>query len=258
MVPRSWRERLRADHVSVVGTRSGQDVLRPGRLLRGPWHWRPALRGPSRGSAAGAGLRPRGGRRAESLQRQGHAAVGQRREPVVQYGGTKQVLAQRHGALKETCQPPNTLSFRALTSSGRPDATSRYRPGMHCFLVQISPRPQSSAVVHSGRTPSRHVPRAQCLLRPQSGSVRHSGLRNRRDRLFVAADRGRASDWLWLRLGGRRRHATVRVGEDLKDYLLGRAAQARSRGRRDRLACRTPSRSVGCLRGVRSQRLRSP
>ena len=36
------------------------------------------------------------------------------------------------------------------------------------------------------------------------------------------------------------------------------AAQARSRGRRDRLACRTPSRSVGCLRGVRSQRLRSP
>ena len=28
------------------------------------------------------------------LQRQGHAAVGQRREPVVRYGGTKQVLAQ--------------------------------------------------------------------------------------------------------------------------------------------------------------------
>ena len=79
-----WRGTRESDRCSAVvageasgrsrqrpGYRSGQDVLRPGRrLLRGPWHWRPALRGPSRGSAAGAGLRPRGGRRAESRSAQ--------------------------------------------------------------------------------------------------------------------------------------------------------------------------------------------
>ena len=85
-----------------------QDLLRPGRWLRGPWHWRPALRGTSRGSAAGAGRKPRGGRRAESLQRRGHVAGGQRGEPVVRYGGTKQVLAQtlpRRGVVRADRRP---------------------------------------------------------------------------------------------------------------------------------------------------------
>ena len=78
-----WRGTRESDRCSSVvageasgrsrqrpGYRSGQGVLRPGRLLRGPWHGRPALRGTSRGSAAGAGLKPRGGRRAESRSAQ--------------------------------------------------------------------------------------------------------------------------------------------------------------------------------------------
>ena len=85
-----WRGTRESDRCSAVvageasgrsrqrpGYRSGQDVLRPGRrLLRGPWHWRPALRGPSRGSAAGAGLRPRGRRRARPAK--GSSASGTR------------------------------------------------------------------------------------------------------------------------------------------------------------------------------------
>ena len=84
-----WRGTRESDRCSAVvageasgrsrqrpGYRSGQGVLRPGRLLRGPWHWRPALRGPSRGSAAGAGLRPRGRRRARPAK--GSSASGTR------------------------------------------------------------------------------------------------------------------------------------------------------------------------------------